>query len=162
MARASLAMGKHAVKHTVRNFVPRLGRSRSITRLSRPNYCTWALYIPLAHRQLGPMSDVTSLRAPAGVPSESSLKRNGPPSECPLVQYLFSFLSPPRINASPSTASLASDVKPVLLAVYTIEEKLKCCQMMISYSSYREWRKKIYLYIHRNEQTRPTWVNGLV
>ena len=95
-------------------------------------------------------------------PSESSLKRNGPPSECPLVQYLFSFLSPPRINASPSTASLASDVKPVLLAVYTIEEKLKCCQMMIRYSSYREWRKKIYLYIHRNEQTRPTWVNGLV
>src|SRR6266478_4284234 len=41
-------------------------------------------------------------------------------------------------------------------AVYAIAEKLKSCQMMISY---RE-RRKIYLYIRRSEQTRQTRVNG--
>ncbi len=38
------------------------------------------------------------------IPSESSLKRKRPPSEHPLLHYLFSF----RINANPTTASLVA------------------------------------------------------
>src|SRR6266446_2271007 len=79
-------------KHAVRNLVPRLGRSRSVTRLSPPNYTDpagafemTALIVPSCR---------WARRRESKITSESSL----------LVHYLFSF----RINANPTTASLVA------------------------------------------------------